>query len=398
MLALRPSISLLAMASTSFVLQAPAPLQGVKSLKRPVFKVVSAETDCHSGQCKLPSLTLSLESRVVAVGDAASVVKPLLLRDQHPSGGTATVHDDLVVAHVGPHLVGDASATAQQHFAAVEAALSCRPQVIILDEALSTGGAGWATVFSEILRSAQLSSFRGAVVVCAREMLFSVRRVCCEQCVLKGGSLVQEEITGRSLDIVEDALALTTRVSEEAAAPQRRGRGGGRAAARQGAAGAQEAQVLLDQARELSQLEFEEDIIQRAQAEGWRVALLVECSQDRDTRSLRGYIAYKAMPPPRAEIHIARLAVLKKCRGRGLAKQLVKWLLADAARMPASQCRLVSCSAFLHVARFYESCGFQEAPRPADGAEDEATAEHSDDDSDPQCWMQRPNVSLVPDA
>lgn len=358
---------------------APAALAGVKSRKRPIFQVEAGEValgGCKA--CSTSGLALTLESRVVALGEGGQGAVALLLGGEE---GAVSRHAQLHVAHLGPHLAG-ATASIQEHVTAVAAALRNKPQVVVVEEGVQAGAEAWLQTFRGLLRGEGLHSFKGAVVVCAAEETLAVRRVCCERWSLISGELRQADVGKSSLDVIEDALAAESGACTTAPQPRRRGR--------QAHQPTIDRDVLLEEARELSIFAFEEDLVEKARREAWTLSLLTETSPD-GAKQLRGLMCHKLFPPPRAELHVTRLVVSQKHRGRGYARQLVHWLLAEAARMPLSKCQLITCSAFDGVVPFYRLFGFTPVAR----THHEDEGEDSDEEGDPQTWMERTNNSLL---
>jgi hypothetical protein len=270
--------------------------------------------------------------------------------------------------------------------AAVALAFKSKPQVVVLEESLTTGGATWAKVFGELLRSEGLKAFKGAVVVCGHEETFALRRVCAERWEFKQGSAgtsaIQEGMPGKRMDIIEDVLSLHRAAQAEDMDSGKRGGKGRRKDVE-----ADDFVAPLEEARALAEFIFEDDgdVVKKCAKEKWTMSLLTEASQD-GTRTLLGYICYKKIPE-RSEVYIARLAVPMNQRKKGYAGKLVHWLMGEAARLPLSECASVACSAVDGVIPFYTSLGFVAAPPPAE--------ESGECEEDPQTWMAIPNVSLV---
>jgi len=321
-------------------------------------------------------LTVALESRIAALGEAGRTVAALLLDEQLPASGAVWRHPALKVALLGPRLAGP-SGSPGEHAAAVSAVLKARPQVVVLEEAPGQAGGAWAKAFGALLRSDALRSFKGAVVVCALEETFALRAACSERWALVDGALRQEPLHGRGLEVIEDALGtgLGPRPGPDVAAGSRR---------RARRPGRSEEGALLEEARSLSEFCFEEDLPRQASAESWTVTLLVEAADGGG--SLRASLCHRWLPPPRAELRVERLAVPPKHRGHGYAKELMRWLFSEAARMPRSECERITCSAFEHVVPFYRSLGFAAA------APLEPSAEAA---GDPQRLLAKPNASLL---
>lgn len=355
---------------------APAPLEGLKSRKKPIFKVVSATLG--DGGARVAGISLTLDSRVAAVGDPSRAAIELLLGDAAVVDGKAQPHEGLSVARLGPHLAGP-GASAEAHCVAVAAALAeLRPQVVVLEEAAEAKCEGWAQTFSELLRSEAARTFRGALVARVARESPPLRKLCAERWVGEAGRVWQEELPSTGPEIIEDALGGGLRPSEEPKGPAKGRR------ARQDRQAEEEAEVLIEQMRELSDYCFEEDLTESASSEKWTVTILVEPSPGGGARSLRGYLCYKMYPPPRAEMHLTRLATHKRHRGRGYAAQLMAWFLERAAQMPRRECASITCSAFDGVVRFYQRFGFVVTPRPPEAGEEDNTG----DEGDPQTWME----------
>jgi ribosomal protein S18 acetylase RimI-like enzyme len=359
----------------------PPALVGVKSRKKEIFNVVSGE-DALGGDAdhrRFSGLSLCLESRIIAVADAGRAAAALAL-GKEPATGEIKSHADVVRAHIGPHLAG-AGASLKEHADAINAALCARPHVVIFEEGLGSGCEAWIQLFDEVLHGEAIKHFRGAVIACvSSEGPGPSRHGFTERWAGVGpaGEIRQERIVPGKLSISEDALA-----------PRAVAVSSGRKAARASTATDSDADIeaLLDEANELAQYCFEEDLFDVASNDGLTVTLLAESMAD-GTRSLRGFICYKAMGPPRAELHISRLAVPRRHRGRGHAVLLTRWLLGQATRAPRSRTGLVSLGALESAVSFYARLGFVIAPArdaPKEG-------------SDPQTWMELENASVVADT
>lgn len=359
----------------------PAALEGVKSRKRPVFKLDKAEGLGTCGTRSALSISINLDSRVLAIGEAGEAVLPILFDSDRT---VSTRHASLGVARLGPHLAG-LNATPDEHKTAITEALASRPQVVVVEERLHDGGLAWADVFHGMLRSSALRSFRGAITIAAREETFLIREVCTERWSDSQQAMEthQEEITGCRFQIAQDVLAGISPATllQAASAPSRRrgGKDDGVSAS---------SQELLWEAVSLFEHMFEEDLFEKVQEKGWQVSLLIETGKD-DTKHVLGLICYEILGLPRAELHIHRLAVQLNLRGKGYGRILMQWLIAEAARMPQSQCTRISCSAFDNVVPFYEKLGFTVCAPP------QLEVLH---EGDPQTWMERPNASLLGDG
>merc|ERR1711920_541061 len=96
-------------------------------------------------------------------------------------------------------------------------------------------------------------------------------------------------------------------------------------------------------------------------------------------------LCYKYYPAPRSELHLYRLAVPRKYRGQGHAGTLTRWFLDWCTRVPQSQAKWVTLSAFDTVVDFYRRFGFVATGSAALNVEG----------GDPQTWMQQPNISVI---
>eukprot|EP00443_Scrippsiella_acuminata_P004619 CAMPEP_0115352828 /NCGR_PEP_ID=MMETSP0270-20121206/97712_1 /TAXON_ID=71861 /ORGANISM="Scrippsiella trochoidea, Strain CCMP3099" /LENGTH=304 /DNA_ID=CAMNT_0002775023 /DNA_START=108 /DNA_END=1022 /DNA_ORIENTATION=+ len=242
----------------------------------------------------------------------------------------------------------------------------------------SSGDASWAAAFGGLLRSEALRGFGGAVVVCCEEETFAVRRACSQRWVAVGGVLKQQDVLGRNFEVIEDVLGKVAG-SEAASAGKAGKKRGGKQAAED------DWEALLEEARAISEYCFEEDVVAQARKESWFVSLLVESATD-GTRSVRGYICHKMLPAPRSELYIERLAVSQRTRGKGYARQLMQWVLEEAARLPPEVCTSLTCSALDTAVPFYSKFGFEATACPEPKAKDE--------EDDPQTWMALCNKTL----
>lgn len=358
---------------------APAPLEGAKSRKRPIFKVDKATVDFDDSVTEVLGIALTPESRIGAIGDAGRSIVDMLLR----GSGKAHINAGLNCLHIGPHLAGVA-ANCEQHKTAISDGLRKKPHVVVLDEALSArsetrGSSAWMRVFSEILRSEAFAAFKGAIVVCSCEETFAVRKLCSERWLLNKKCIQQEQITGRGFQIIENAVEAKDSSVEKTNGSRTQRRGGQRGAVA-------DSEAVLEEARELSEFVFEEDLVKTSREKNWKVAFLVEETAS-GVRTLRGYLCYKHDLISDAEIHVERLAVSPQQRKKGHGRRLMQWLLEEMMRLPTSECARITCSAFDEVVPFYESLGFATADKPED------KEEHAG--SDPATWMELRNNSLI---
>uniref|UniRef100_A0A7S4R4J4 N-acetyltransferase domain-containing protein n=1 Tax=Alexandrium monilatum TaxID=311494 RepID=A0A7S4R4J4_9DINO len=369
----------------------PAPLEGVKSRRRALFALAEgSELAVEGGETLVASMSiaLKLESRIAAVTVPGRALVGLLLGERQLTAGQSQRHQDLAVTHLGPHLAAEASAAVPRpccgdHLAAVAAALQGRPQVVVLDEGRAAGDEAWAVVFRQLLESEALKAYRGAVVVQAAEEIALVKRACAERWVAVGQQLWQ----------VEDSSTPGIEEEEEEQEEEMSSAGDTSEEIVEDALSATLPEELLDEVRALSGLCFnEEDSVAKSQKNGWSMMLLVATADRRPgleghaLQQLIGFLCYQHLPAPKAEFHIRRVAVSEEHRGSGHGRQLVQWALDRAANLPQSQCAWVSLSAFNHAIPFYERLGFTDMTCG------------DPDDPDGQTWMERKNVSRVPDV
>eukprot|EP00747_Dinoflagellata_sp_TGD_P168509 gnl/TRDRNA2_/TRDRNA2_195033_c0_seq1.p1 gnl/TRDRNA2_/TRDRNA2_195033_c0~~gnl/TRDRNA2_/TRDRNA2_195033_c0_seq1.p1 ORF type:complete len:336 (+),score=86.85 gnl/TRDRNA2_/TRDRNA2_195033_c0_seq1:138-1145(+) len=318
----------------------PAPLEGVKSRKRAIFELLPVETEAKEGEA-IPGVTLTLGSRLMAVGEAAYTLKMLLL-------GAKDAADGLVKRHTGLNVLELRPSTDGAHEAAVaEAFHRERPHVVLIEEARKEGDAAWAQTFDELLKGEALAAFRGAVVICAEQVTDAISSVCPECWQAPGlAALLWPDRKPQEPFFIEDAVAA--------------------------AVSSHEAATLLEEALELGKLEFaDEDVLSKAEEHGWTVTLLA------DSSGLNGFLCHKHEC---TTLTVTRLAVPEGRRGRGYGKRLMRWLLDRAARMPRSECAWISLSSLKGSTAFYEQFGFTDM-----------TAEDPDDDANTQTWMELRN-------
>lgn len=371
----------------------PKPIDGLKSKRRVIFKVEPMSSDVQEStrpwRTSAPGLTLSLESRVAALGDAgrAAVVALLGEVSQKALPG-AWHHGGLVVAQLGPHLAGP-TADATAHQEAVYEALRCRPQVVVLEEALASGSVSWLEIFHGLLRSDGLHNFGGAVVVLCDDETFAMRRLCSQRWygTAQNSSVQQQDISGRNFEIWEDVLSAT-----KAAIECERSGGGGRRKGRGKPSASDTLRALLEEAKAQHEYWFEEDLSSCACKDGWIVTVLAEVDPDGSTRIFRGYLCYKLLSTPRSEFYIERIAVTKAMRRRGLATKLMRWVEEEASRLPQELCSVITCSALDNVVTFYEKLGF----RPAECQQlRDASGQSTNVAGGNHIYMERKNVSLL---
>lgn len=270
----------------------PPPLEGVKSRERAIFELSDAVPNVpnHSGvvsqECSVARVSLTLQSRVVAIGNAGRSLADVLLGLRTPISGSASCHDDLTVLHIGPHLVDTSG---------IVAALETRPHVLVLSDAGDDGE--WGQIFQEVVHSNELRSFRGALVLCVgQENRNSVPEgLCSTRWIASNGKLHAGSVTIRG-NIVDDLCGKAE--VDPTYGP------------------------LLEQVSELTVANFgEADDSQR----GWTVVALTTTNSC-GVQELLGCMSYNAELALDA-LCLQRLAVVPRHRRCGYASQLVQWMI-----------------------------------------------------------------------
>eukprot|EP00442_Polarella_glacialis_P046580 CAMPEP_0115132570 /NCGR_PEP_ID=MMETSP0227-20121206/53835_1 /TAXON_ID=89957 /ORGANISM="Polarella glacialis, Strain CCMP 1383" /LENGTH=358 /DNA_ID=CAMNT_0002538395 /DNA_START=54 /DNA_END=1129 /DNA_ORIENTATION=- len=336
----------------------------VKSRQRAIFDVPLAglqrsETS-HSSMPpvnRISGLRLTLESRIYAAGEAGQVAVEILLGRLQLCSGKALRHENLSILHLGPHLAGS-GASQEKHLEALAAALQAAPQVVVLDEAQAAGDEAWAEIFNQLVTAKDvLQDFRGALVLSVAEETVPIRQLCSQRWACNAGWLWQEA-SAEDLLVEEDVLA------EGKEHP------------------------LLQEVAELSKAcFFEEDCVAKAREKGWVLTLLSEAAENGGERRLCGFMCHMLKKPPKAELHIARLAVVEQSRGRRHGRHLMQWILDKAASiMPRSKVAWISLSALDEAIPFYEQFGFTDM-----------TCDNLEDEEHFQTWMELKNISVVPE-
>jgi len=267
----------------------PRPLENVKSKQRAVFELSDAvlnvknEEGTFCQECNVASVSLTLESRVVAIGHAGRALADVLLGLQMPISESVRRHEDLTVLHVGPHLVDSNG---------IVAALEARPHVLVLTDAGDDGE--WGKIFQEVLYSQELRSFRGALVLCVsqEDQDRIPEGLCSTRWVASNGTLHAESVSIRG-NIIDD-LCEKAKVDPSY-------------------------NPLLAQVSELAASHFGNA------DEGWTVVALTTANSS-GGHELVGYMSYNAEPALDA-LCLQRLAVLPKYRRCGYASQLVQWMI-----------------------------------------------------------------------
>lgn len=313
----------------------PLPLEGVKSRKRAIFGVEDAAVGVGGDVCRISSVKVALESRIIAAGEAGRVATDVLLGKRDLASGKAVRQAGLTVLHLGPHLAGAASATVEQHRAAVVAAWEVRPHVVVLDEGIEAGDSEWAKIFQQLLECEDIRGFRGAVIFCVSDEQPAARCFCSERWARDGDWIFQEKITGNMFEILEDVLC--PGVGAEACSDK-----------------------LLAAVSELSKQCFSSDAVELSEQPDnkyrWVMSLLTEAKED-GSRCLCGFMCHQHLTDTK-EIRIRRLAVMTNYRKRGYGQRLMRWLLGKAKQMPESECSWISLGAVETAIPFYENFGF----------------------------------------
>jgi hypothetical protein len=359
----------------------PSPLEGIKSKKRAIFEVPMAYFKSNGDQSvdTFSGLKLTLESRTVATGPVvAGAITELLLGSRQFVTGTASQHDYLNVAHIGPQLIDKSEQSVDQYMDAVSVALEKKPHVVILDAAVESGNQAWSEVFNSMLDSQAMQEFRGAIVICTSVETPMIRRICSHRWTGIGKWVWEEEIDAdQGLEFLEDVLNMPDVLNEP----------------------------LLKEVSNLAWKEpFVEDIIEKAKEKGWSMTLLItssslaphkECLQtpdmpskkdqtgsQNDSRDLAGFICYKIRPE--TSFDILRVAVVEKSRSAGYGRKLMRWALEKASGMPRSEIPWIALSALDEVIPFYERFGFWDM-----------TCNNFDDDEQFQTLMEMENISCI---
>lgn len=279
---------------------APLPLEGVKSRKRAIFELKEGAVQVDGEQCNVSSVSLTLASRVAAIGKEGRSLVEVLLGSLEPVDGAVTKHEKLSVVHIGQHL---------ETAAAAAAALEVGPQVVVLSEPSDPKHA-WAETFSLILNSEGIRAFQGAVVVCVAREADIPHDLCLARWIATGGRVRAEEIRP-GLDIVDDVCGKA--ISEP------------------------DWNTVLKQASSLALQSFDDSaddgdqaIATLAEQQGWTVATMtITDGSVEGGRDLVGYVTYNAEPALDG-LYLARVAVEPKFRRRGHGSRLVRWLIGRA--------------------------------------------------------------------
>jgi GNAT superfamily N-acetyltransferase len=170
----------------------PLPLLGVKSKKQAVFGVRKAVVLVNGKPCEVADVTVSLQSRICAVGEAGRAVAALLLGEAEPiSGEVSTRHASLSVAHLHPQ---NSFETAREYDAFIADAVAKRPHVVVVEEDVANAGQAWANAFRQITRE-DMSTFQGAIVICCSDANSLAQLYCSTRWMAIGSRLQQEDIS-----------------------------------------------------------------------------------------------------------------------------------------------------------------------------------------------------------
>jgi ribosomal protein S18 acetylase RimI-like enzyme len=325
------------------------PIAGVKSKKREIVGVKQAELKVKGKLCEVANLTVNLQSRIFAVGDAGQAVAASLLGKQELVSGEVLRPYDLTIAHLTPQNAAD---SADDHAAFIASQLAKRPQVIVIDEGAAMGCESWSAAFSQILRSNEISAFQGGIIICCSSEEH-VAQLSCKTRWVATGSLLRSEQVCHGAKYLDDLYAADQDAS------------------------------MLAVLQDVEHLHVEAfnpapcvpPLPARAQESGWTVTAFTALktssesdsdrsgivdsdtasdSNDSDKVKLLGYLAYLAFPGL-GELHIARLAVPKGLRRNGYGTQMIRWACEQASSLGLTSVWLYATP---DVEPFYERIGF----------------------------------------
>eukprot|EP00747_Dinoflagellata_sp_TGD_P166734 gnl/TRDRNA2_/TRDRNA2_189988_c0_seq1.p1 gnl/TRDRNA2_/TRDRNA2_189988_c0~~gnl/TRDRNA2_/TRDRNA2_189988_c0_seq1.p1 ORF type:complete len:389 (+),score=49.92 gnl/TRDRNA2_/TRDRNA2_189988_c0_seq1:172-1338(+) len=338
----------------------PQPLVGVKSRKRAIFEIKTGEVTVGTGGDKVSQITgvqLALESRIAAVGEEGLAVAQLVLGARELVKGEATQHDNLTMAHLGPHLAGGQGASAEEYAAAVAAAMQTKPQVVVLSQALSEGDEAWSRTFTDcVCDDGPVRAFAGAVVICVDQMTFAVSEACSKQWVGDNGLLRQEDISASCQKPSEDDSAECASVSTSdtccsppvLVAPDKENVSFIRNVSPHGPQADPLVAELVRQAHEVSQGEFHEDCMSPEST--MKLTLLVSKCYS----TLCGFIVSKVT---NGRLSINKVAVRHEFRGCGFGKLIVEDTIASLKKH--GEIFDVGLSSLPTAIAFYQRLGFK---------------------------------------
>lgn len=329
----------------------PSPLEGVKSRRRCIFQLSCAETFSAGRTVKLRNLSLSLSSRVIAVGVASPAAVDLLL-----DIGNYTVqrHEDLKILHLGPSTLRTEGEATSYACAIASALIRDKPHVVVLDGSGILHDAEWQDAFNRLVHEPDMWNFPGAILVCAAEETDVLQRRCSERWIFELGEIRQRPCFKISENVMSEGLDI---LQTDAARIAQIGKCTGYAAC--------DLNYWID----------------KACANDWTVTRFDAGGVD-GTPSLRGLV-FHHMIEGSAEFHVRFIFVPKEHRRAGIGGQLVRWVIGLAARMPQSDCKWISLEAADdELVPFYEKFGFFDM-----------SCGRCDGD-DGQTHMEMPNVSV----
>lgn len=346
----------------------PQALEGVKSRRRPIFAASSASL-AVAGEAvsQISGLKITLESRILAVGDAGRAAVELLLGERQLTHGRPSRHDGLRVARLGPLPLSSNSGYDSGAIATIIAdALEQRPQVVILEERPDAGEA-WQNALLDILDGPQVRSFRGAVITsvqsCESKVGCASLALCRERWLGADGWLWQERVAADSLELWEDVLGEGDLFKNDPRLDK-----------------------FLPGVAEMATHFFHEDAVAKCRDNGWKLSLLIDRNAE-EGAELCGYMCHRPPRDGKTTMHVARLAVPAQRQCGGYGQHLMLWILRKAARMPHSECAWISLSSLDSAMEFYERFGFV----------DMTCDDHTDPDHF-QTLMEMQNRSVVAEA
>lgn len=278
----------------------PLPLAGLKSKKRAIFELHDAKL--HDEGCTVAKISLTLSSRVIAVGKAGQAAADVLLGSQELLLADAQYRiDKLVVVHLGSDIVDED---------ALAAALEVLPHIVVLSQPLSTHEP-WARLFTELVAGDTLLKFKGGILFCVDHEEAIPSYLCQTAWVARGGRIRVEEVCV-GLRVIDDVCKHFKTLSH--------------------------VEPLIAQITDLVQENFNDfskvgstDLEAMAEHEESIVAALV-VEDLAGALQLVGYLTYRYAPEFQA-FYLARIAVRKEMRGRGNASYMVRWLMAKSKQL-----------------------------------------------------------------
>jgi len=338
---------------------APCPLEGVKSRKRLIFEVESEHVDTGCETIKVRNLSLSLSSRVVAVGEKGHAAAALLLLDSSSSSSSSSSkvlakrHTHLKVVRLAPSEFPCADTPSEYDKAISSALVEQRPHIVVLSEEGSSENAAWKIAFDKLVCGESIWKFQGALVICAAAETEVLQAHCSERWVAQSdatGAVVGQRPCFR---VTENALVAGLKELQEDAA-----------------------QIPYCELRHW---------IQSAQAQGSKVTRFDAGGCEGPGR-LCGLI-FHHMIESSSEFHVRFIFVPKEQRKSGTGSMMMRWVIEQASLMPLSECKWISlqCSDD-ELLPWYEKFGFFDM-----------SCGHTEDDGG-ETRMELPNVPAVEKA